>query len=587
MIHYFNKILPYCSNFNKAIQLFILLLIPLCSYTQNEKKLNFYYVDTLPQGLKKYFTVKKKTDEAGLKTYLTELKDLCYKKGYYACSVDSIGEDSLSYNTFFYFGNRFDGINLRTGNLDKFSANEIKFKEGKVSVQELNFLIEDLLKYAEDNGYPFASFQLDSLVINNNGIQAAINFLKKRQVKIDSLIIKGNTKTAKGLIKSIIGIKPGAPYKESLIKKADRILSELPYITVTKKAEVLFVEDFAKLYLHLDKKKSNHFYGVIGVLPNNNTTGKIMINGEVKLNLLNAFGRGEVIDINWKSLEKGSQDLKVHLAYPYILSTPFGLSYKFSLYKKDTSYLTINHNIGLKYQFNSSGYVKIISDLSESNLLNTTALATATVLPDFADVKVRLFGIETAWERYNYKFNPMKGYGLFFYASGGNRKIEKNDDIQDYLYDNMKMKSSQFKFLADIEVYIPLFKKTTLLLRSENAFLISSGMFENELFKLGGLKTLKGFDDESITASNYDVLLAEFRYLFEKNSYVAAFVNAAYYEKRTYHGYVKDIPYGLGAGVAFDTKIGVFMVYYALGSEFSRPLSFKQSKIHFGFSNTF
>ena len=83
------------------------------------------------------------------------------------------------------------------------------------------------------------------------------------------------------------------------------------------------------------------------------------------------------------------------------------------------------------------------------------------------------------------------------------------------------------------------------------------------------------------------MFLLEFRYLFEKNSFFSLFFNSAYYEKRSPQYFVHDIPYGFGAGLAFDTKIGQFQFYYALGSQFGQAVSFKQGKIHFGFTNTF
>ena len=51
----------------------------------------------------------------------------------------------------------------------------------------------------------------------------------------------------------------------------------------------------------------------------------------------------------------------------------------------------------------------------------------------------------------------------------------------------------------------------------EAADLQSENMFKNELFRIGGLKTLRGFDEESITASFYNIATLEWRFLFEQN----------------------------------------------------------------------
>jgi len=44
---------------------------------------------------------------------------------------------------------------------------------------------------------------------------------------------------------------------------------------------------------------------------------------------------------------------------------------------------------------------------------------------------------------------------------------------------------------------------------------------------------------------------------------------------------------GVGAGMAFETKAGVFGISYALGKSTGTPFDFKSAKLHFGFVNEF
>ena len=48
-----------------------------------------------------------------------------------------------------------------------------------------------------------------------------------------------------------------------------------------------------------------------------------------------------------------------------------------------------------------------------------------------------------------------------------------------------------------------------------------------------------------------------------------------------------DFPFGIGAGINFETKAGIFGLNYALGSQNNNPLSIKNAKIHFGYVNYF
>ncbi len=562
------------------------------SFAQKAISLQIISKDTLQKKIRKFLPDKQFATKPEAMEALQGLLYNCFMQGYLAASIDSVVQDSVSVRAWMVLGQQYRYVKLRKGNLDKYLVNEVDFSEklftGKpFKYQELALLSEKLLGYCENNGYPFATFKLDSVSIEGSQVEASINFQKNNKISIDSVVLKGTAKIARGFIYNYIGIKPGQLYNESRFGKVAARLRELQFASVIKPAEVLFTEDKSKIFLYLEKRKASKFYGVIGILPNNTTTGKLLINGELKLSLLNSFGRGELIDLHWQSITKGTQDLKLNLAYPYLFGTPFGINYKFLLYKKDTTYLTLTHNIGLQYFFLGANYVKVFADIYKSNLLNTTGFESVTVLPDFADVSANLFGLDLNFERYNYKLNPTRGYQVYFLGAAGQKKIRRNAALNPVLYDSLKLKTTQFKFLLSGEVFIPTFRKATMLLRTENAYLFNQTIFVNEMFKLGGLRSLRGFDEESILASNYNMFLFEFRYLFEKNSFFALFFNTAYYEKRTLQAFVHDIPYGFGAGVAFDTKIGQFQLYYALGSQFGQTVSLKQGKIHFGFTNTF
>ena len=66
------------------------------------------------------------------------------------------------------------------------------------------------------------------------------------------------------------------------------------------------------------------------------------------------------------------------------------------------------------------------------------------------------------------------------------------------------------------------------------------------------------------------------------DTYINAFFNAAWYERNIPNNYFRDLPFGFGLGLSFDTKAGMFYLSYALGHQHNSPVSFKTGKIHFG-----
>ena len=95
------------------------------------------------------------------------------------------------------------------------------------------------------------------------------------------------------------------------------------------------------------------------------------------------------------------------------------------------------------------------------------------------------------------------------------------------------------------------------------------------------------FDEEAILATFFNVITLEFRYLLSQNSYFNVFFDGAYAERRLERSYENDFPFGFGAGLAFETKAGLFGVSYALGRQQKNPIDFKSAKIHFGYVNYF
>jgi hemolysin activation/secretion protein len=119
------------------------------------------------------------------------------------------------------------------------------------------------------------------------------------------------------------------------------------------------------------------------------------------------------------------------------------------------------------------------------------------------------------------------------------------------------------------------------------AWLQGKDIFENELFRFGGLRSLRGFDEESLFATAYVTGKLEYRYIIEQNSFLFLFLNGAWYENRSRNQYLSDTPYGFGTGITFETKPGIFTISYALGSEQGSQILFRSSKIHFGIINYF
>jgi outer membrane protein assembly factor BamA len=221
------------------------------------------------------------------------------------------------------------------------------------------------------------------------------------------------------------------------------------------------------------------------------------------------------------------------------------------------------------------------------SLVSTNGLEFLSTLPDYADVKTLTYGLGVKHEKTDYRFNPRRGYKITANVATGNKTIIKNAKINEKLYDNINLKSTLYNGDLIADFYIPILKQSTINIGIKAAAMQAENIFLNEAYRIGGNNSLRGFDEESIYATGYGIGNLEYRFLFEQNSYLFLFGNAAWYELNTKNDYVQDTPYGFGTGVSFQTKAGIFSISYALGKQFDNPILLRAAKVHFGIVSIF
>lgn len=517
-----------------------------------------------------------------------------YDNAWLAARFDSIHTDSLLTKAFLFVGETYTWMNLRKGNVDEGILSESGFREKlfrnkPVYFKDVRKLQERILSWCENNGYPFASVRLDSVVIAGSSISARLLLEKNIVQKIDSVLIRGKAGIAPVYVQNYIGIRPGSLYDESKVRKISSRLKELSFIRESRPFEVLFTQKNAQLRLYLEKKKASQFDGIIGFLPDN-VTGRLLLTGDVRLRLQNAFSRGELMELNWRSLQAGTQDLKSQFVYPFLFNTPFGADLSFKLYKKDSTYIDVNPSVGIQYLLSGANYLKVFLNEKRSDLLSTSAIQFQPVLPPYADVTTILYGIGLRLERLDYRLNPRKGYTLQVTTSAGTKTIRKNAKLNPIAYEGIALSTTQYSSDLEAGFFFPFGTRSTVLLANRSGYMYNSfpgSTFQNELFRIGGLRTLRGFDEESIRATSYYIFTIELRYLLEQNSYFYLFGDGAYYENDSRNMFVHDTPFGFGAGISFETKAGIFSISYALGRQFNNPIDLRGGKIHFGIVNIF
>lgn len=505
-------------------------------------------------------------------------------------------------------GKSYKWVKLRRGNIPLDIMSSAGFREeqfnGKI-VDPVQFSkrAERMLQFLENNGYPFATIRLDSIEADSEGIRASVNLQKYEQILFDTMDITGDARIKKQYLYKYLGIRPNTPYNEELIRQANSRISQLPFLKVTRPAAVYFYSNKAMPLLTLENRKASSIDGVVGFAPNTqagSNSNRLLITGEANLKLQNLFESGKSLDINYRSFLGNSQDLKLKFVYPYIFNSNIALDYELNLLKQDTTFLDVRNEFGFQYRFVGTDYVKVFYSIQSTSLItvDTNKIKQLRTLPNAADMTNNTYGLGAKVTRLDYYLNPRKGYAFEISGGVGIKKITRNPTIdaikfpngngaQYSLYDSMKLEYVQYRFQGNAEYYIPVFGRSAIRLQANGGHIVAENLFVNELFRIGGIRTLKGFDEQAIFASSYVIGNVEWRYLLRQNSNVLLFWNGAYYRNMVRTPVLSDTPYGFGAGFNFESGAGVFSLYYAIGKEFDNPVDLNKAKVHFGYVNYF
>jgi outer membrane protein assembly factor BamA len=516
------------------------------------------------------------------------IKEILYENGFLEANIKTDkSANTISIENgpqYFWEEVKLGNINKEVG--QKLNFSEKLFKNQPVNINQVFKWQEKFLRYYENHGYPFAKVKLDTIRINNQFIYATWYAELNKQIFIDSINIISDEPLPKFYLTSYSGIKKGNPYNENAIAQIETRIKEIPFVVSAQPHKVVFTDQKTFLNLYLRKQKASSFNGVAGFLPDENT-GEILITGDAKLALQNALGSGEKIKLNWRKLQTNTQDLNAFVNVPYLFNSPVGTELDLKLYRRDTTFAEQNIKLGLQYAINQGNFFKVFIENYASNLISTSIFQDFTTLPPLIDVRKRNYGIGISAFKLNYKFNPRSGYSYNLNASAGTRQVIENINLNPIIYDSLDLKTNQFNLFFDGEYFFPLFKRSTLKIGNQSKWLINNQLFANELLRIGGLNTLRGFDEESITVSAYSIFTTEYRILLEENSFFYFFSDVAFWERNLRTSYDKDLPFGFGTGISFQTKAGIFTVNYALGKQRNNPLDLRVAKIHFGFLSLF
>lgn len=433
---------------------------------------------------------------------------------------------------------------------------------------QIEFSLSVLNKIQIEKGNPFGQLQLIQLTkLDTTSISATLSSSNGTQRTIDQLVIKGYEKFPISFLKYFAGVKKGKKFKQSQLIVQNELLNNLGFVKTVKPPEALFRKDSTSIYFYLEKTNNNLFDGIIG-FATNELTQNLEFNGYLNLDLNNNLNFGEQLLVNYKADGREQVNFRVKTTMPYLFKTPISASLELKIFKRDSTFSTTDQQARILYQITPESSTFVGYKTYESTNLMDEVLAGDPV-QDYKSNFVTA-GI-TFTKRQTQNFFPIK------------TMISLDTEIGDRTL--TAIKDSQYRISSDINYSFFLNYRNSIFLRNTTSLLSSSTYVTNELYRFGGVNSIRGFSENSIDASLFSILNTEYRYVFNSSTYIHSIIDLGYFENKILE--LKEELFSFGIGLGLQTDAGIFRFNIANGISGEQNFKFSNTKIHLSLSSKF
>lgn len=445
---------------------------------------------------------------------------------------------------------------------------------GNAQFYEIRKTADHALREKWNNGFPFAQLQWDSAQWSGERLDLRYQIKEGPYVVYDSIVLLNNANLKQTYLERVFDISKGDPYSEKNFARLTKKARRLKYFDLKAPPDVAFQSGKAWTYFDFEQQTTNTFQGIVGVLPNQAGDGKTLLTGDLQLRLGNMFRSGKELEIDWQRFGEASQKTRISYFHPFILGTRVNAGFELSLTRQDSSF--VNRELGIR----ANTY--IADDLLvgfEYENTNSNVLSDDSVLV----LNNGWLNFDQHWYTVTIGLNRVirQSFDNFMAfntkLSLGTRRIRPGPVFSDTL----KTHSGNFRIMSTGQWQQTLGRRQAVYTRALVAHL-SGDTSPNQRFRLGGFRSLRGFNEQFFFTQSHIVVQWEWRLFFEKSSYLLAFTDQGALWSPDYQWAM-----GFGVGITLETQAGLFNFALAAGRTKQIPLDLSDMKVHFGYLSRF
>lgn len=473
-------------------------------------------------------------------------------------------------SSFVFKYNLGNSVKSNTIYIDKLSAEEKSLLQLEndtlvIAISEIESFMKEKITLLEKKGYSLANLQLINQRKVDNNVFSELQLKLNSKRNITDIVIIGYDKFPTGIKKAITKKAKKATFNQDNLKQINDEFDKLQFVSQLKYPEILFTTDSTKIFVYLEKSKPNKFDGFIGF--SNDDKSKLTFNGYLDLQLQNILNSGEKFNLYWKNDGNKQTSFNLGTELPYLFKTPIGIKANLRIFKQDSTFQnTITDlNLGYYFSYNTKAYLGY-QKTNSVDIQNTNSFS----LNDFTNTFLTSSFEHVTFSQDNFIFPERTK--VFTKIGLGNRTISSS-------------KSNQFFGQLEVSHHFELNQKNSILIKNQSYYLQSDDYIINELYRFGGINSIRGFNENSLQANVFSGIMAEYRYLAAPNLYIHTITDYGYFQDKT--AAIDDKLLGLGFGFGLFTKNGLFNLIYANGSTSDQAIKLSNSIVHISFKTNF
>ena len=554
----------------KRIVFFLFTLCACCNLSAQKQYLKISSFSSIEQEAIDSIGYNKEHGDA--KSVLNEVKlfsEKILQAGYIESFIES--NQKINDSTFLYqlkLEKKTTAVHIYVSSKSNYKS--LLSKDGKtdtlkIPLDKVASFLEQSLSQLEKKGFALSKIRLVNFEKKEKKLLAELSVQTEKMRNLDDIVINGYKKFPESHRHQLKRIYKKKVFNQDNLKNVYSDIEKFRFVKQVKYPEILFSTDSTKVYCYVEKSKANTFDGFIGF--SNNESQDVTINGYVDLVLNNLLNSGETLSLNWKSDGNDQKTFNASIELPYIFKSAFGLKAQLNIFKQDSTFQNTKTALDLGYFFDYNTRLYLGYQSSESSdIQNQNSFSISDFTNSFVTAQFEFVNFKSD----EFLFPEKTKIDLKTGVGSRRSKLNKNDQV----FLNLNVKHTFF-----------LNSKNNIQLKSQNYYLNSDLYIISELYRFGGINSIRGFNENSLQANLFTSLLSEYRYIVATNLYVHSIIDYGYYNDETSKNKGNLVSFGFGFGLA--TKNGLFNIVYANGSTKEQEIKGSNSIVHLSFKTQF